>query len=146
MLPVKWIDLSRESNLSVPIHLILLFKSMLYFSLCLFVVVFFFPFFPPTTRVPSRTRPTPPPRLVCCQTSSHVKSQKPRQVTKTGPDFSAHQLRCHHNGQFLPAWPREQEKKRDGKSEIGTMPKHILLQDLSWFGVLLDTLHFLFDW
>lgn len=44
-----------------------------------------------------------------------------------------------------PAWPREQEKKRDGKSEIGTMPKHISLQDLSWFGVRLDTLHFLFD-
>lgn len=45
---------------------------------------------------------TSPPRLVCCETPSHVKSQKPRQVTKTGPDFSAHQskqqARSHHNG------------------------------------------------
>lgn len=45
---------------------------------------------------------TPLPRLVCCETPSHVKSQKPRQVTKTGPDFSAHQSKhrawSHHNG------------------------------------------------
>ncbi len=37
MLLVKSTDPSTESNLSMPIRLILLFTSMLYFSLCLFV-------------------------------------------------------------------------------------------------------------
>lgn len=75
---------------SWPTCLILLFTSMLYFSPCLFVFA-------------SHLCPLPR-RLASSATGhpSHVKSQKQRQVMKTGPDFSAHQLRCrarsHHNG------------------------------------------------
>lgn len=90
MLLVKSTDPSTESNLSMPdtsnsfVH-----KHVVF----LFVFVCFLP---PTCA------PSPLPLLVCCQTPSHVKSQKQRQVTKTGPDFSAHQsrrrARSHHNG------------------------------------------------
>ena len=49
---------------------------------------------PPPTHPQPPPRPAPPPRPVCRQTPSRVKSQKLRQVTKTGPDFPAHQPRC----------------------------------------------------
>lgn len=105
-----------------PARLILLLASMLCFSLHLFVLAPHLCPLPPRLASPGAGHP------------GHVKSQKRRQVTKERarlPCPSGPGAGRKANSPPPPGRPEQQEKKRDGKSEIGTRPKHISLQDLS---------------
>lgn len=88
---------AQKAISSCSTRIILLFTSMLYFSLCLFV---FASYLCPLRR----SLPLLPARLASSAAGhpSHVKSQRLRQVTKKRPDFSAHQSGRqgwnHHNG------------------------------------------------
>lgn len=130
---------AQKAISSCPTRLILLFTSMLYFSLCLFV--FASHLCPPSPVASPRQLQDTPAMLNPRSRDRWRKRGQTSLPISWGAGLGAIIM-----ANSSPAWPREQEKKRDGKSEIGTMPKHISLQDLSWFGVLLDTLHFLFDW